>query len=55
MKADADAIIEAFGKNEQVKKVFWAVFVAVAGLVLAKILDPVTTQQILGLIAQSLV
>lgn len=55
MRADTDAIIEAFGKNEQVKRVFWAVFVAVVGLVLAKILDPVTAQQILGLIAQSLV
>lgn len=55
MKADADAIIEAFGKNEQVKRVFWAVFVAVAGLILAKIQDPVTAQQILGLIAQTLV
>ena len=35
MKADTDAVIEAFGKNEQVKKVFWTLFVAMAGLVLA--------------------
>ena len=34
--ADVDAAIEAFGKNEQVKKVFWALFVAMAGLVLAR-------------------
>jgi len=31
MKADADAAIDAFGKNEHVKKVFWALFVAMAG------------------------
>ncbi|MDD1693801.1 MAG: hypothetical protein LUQ71_03670 [Methanoregula sp.] len=50
MKADADSIIDAFGKNEQVKKVFWAVFVALAGMMLAKILDPVTAQQVIGTI-----
>jgi len=50
MKADADSVIEAFGKNEHVKKVFWAVFVAMAGVVLARVLDPVTAQQIVGLI-----
>ncbi len=47
MKADADAIILAFGKNEQVKKVFWTLFVAMAGLVLARVVDPVTAQQVL--------
>jgi hypothetical protein len=51
MKADADAVIEAFGKNEQVKKVFWTVFVAVAGIAIAQVLDPVTAQQIVNLIA----
>jgi hypothetical protein len=50
MKADADAVIDAFGKNEQVKKVFWTLFVAMAGLVLARIVDPVTAQQIVGAI-----
>lgn len=50
MKADVDAVIEAFGKNEQVKKVFWSVFAAVAGLVLAQVMDPVTAQQTIGLI-----
>ncbi len=39
MKADADAAIEAFGKNEQVKRVFWTLFVAMAGLVLARVVD----------------
>lgn len=48
MKADTDAAIEAFGKNEQVKKVFWTLFISMAGLVLAQVLDPVTAQQIVG-------
>jgi hypothetical protein len=26
MKADTDAVIDAFGKNEQVKKFFWTFF-----------------------------
>ncbi|MFA5347909.1 MAG: hypothetical protein WC294_07210 [Methanoregula sp.] len=46
MKADAQAMIDAFGKNEQVKKVFWTVFIAMAGLVLARIIDPETARQI---------
>jgi hypothetical protein len=50
LKADADAIIIAFGKNEQVKKVFWTLFVAMAGIVLARVADPVTAQQVVGLI-----
>jgi hypothetical protein len=50
MKADADAVIDAFGKNEQVKKVFWTLFVAMAGVVLARVVDPVTAQQIVGAI-----
>jgi hypothetical protein len=50
MKADTDAAIEAFGKNEQVKKVFWTLFISMAGLVLAQVLDPVTAQQIVTII-----
>jgi len=50
MKADADAVIEAFGKNEHVRKVFWAVFVAMAGLVLARVVDPVTAQTIIAIL-----
>ena len=50
MKADTAAAIEAFGKNEQVKKVFWTFFISMAGLVLARVVDPVTAQQIVGLI-----
>jgi hypothetical protein len=50
MKADANAVIDAFGKNEQVKKVFWTLFVAMAGLVMARVVDPVTSQQIVGIV-----
>jgi len=53
MKVDADVVIDAFGKNEQVKKVFWTLFVAMAGLVLARVVDPVTAvtaQQVVGII-----
>ncbi|MCK9581459.1 MAG: hypothetical protein M0Q92_13560 [Methanoregula sp.] len=50
MKADADAVIEAFGKNEQMKKVFWTLFISMAGLVLARVVDPVTAQQIVGML-----
>lgn len=50
MKADAGMVIEAFGKNEHVRNVFWAVFSAMAGLVLARVLDPVTAQQIMSAI-----
>jgi hypothetical protein len=41
------------GKNEQVKKVFLALFVAMAGLVLARVLDPVTAQQVVGIITSA--
>ena len=54
MREDADAAIDAFGKNEHVRKVFWSVFVAVAGMVLAQILDPATAQQIVGIISQTI-
>jgi len=51
MKADTDAVIDMYGKNEQVKKVFWTLFVMMAGLVLARVVDPVTAQQVVGIIA----
>jgi hypothetical protein len=51
MKADTDAVLDAFGKNEQTRKVFWALFAATAGLVLAQVVDPVTAQKIAGMIA----
>ena len=50
MQADPGEILETFGKNEHVKKVFWGVFTALAGLVLAQVIDPATAQQIVGLI-----
>ncbi len=50
MKTDTDADIEAFGKNEQVKKVFWALFVAMARLLLTRIVDQVAAQRIVGII-----
>ncbi len=48
MKADTGAFIDAFGKNEQMKKVFCALFIEMAGLVLAWVVDPVTSQQVVG-------
>jgi hypothetical protein len=50
MKADTEVVIDAFRKNEQVKKVFWTLFVAMAGLVLARVVDPVIAQQVVRII-----
>ena len=50
MKADTEAAINAFGMNEQVKKVFRTLFVAMAWLVLARVVDPVIAQQVVGMI-----
>jgi len=43
--------LDAFGKNEQTKKVFWTLFLATAGLVLAQVLDPVTAQKLAEILA----
>ncbi len=51
MKTDTETILDVFGKNEQVRKVFWTVFIALGGLVLAQVVDPVTAQEILRLLA----
>ena len=51
MKTDTDAILAAFGKNEQTKKVFWALFIATAGLVLAQVADPAVAQKIAEILA----
>ncbi|MDP2797424.1 MAG: hypothetical protein Q8N94_07945 [Methanoregula sp.] len=48
LHADVDSSIEAFGKNEQVKKVFWIFFVMIV-----RVVDPVTAQQIVGVISSS--
>ena len=50
MKTDTETILEVFGKNEQVRKVFWTVFVALAGLVLAQVVDPETARLVIGAI-----
>jgi hypothetical protein len=51
MKADVYSIMVTFGKNEQVKRVFWSLFAILAGLVLARIVDPATAQQVVGAIS----
>jgi hypothetical protein len=50
MKTDTETILNLFGKNEQFRKVFWTVFIALAGLVLAQVVDPATAQEILRLL-----
>jgi hypothetical protein len=50
MKADTDMVTDMFGKNEQVKKVFWTLFVVITVLVLARVVDPVTARQVVGII-----
>lgn len=51
MNSDAGAIAETLGRNEQVKKLFWTLFLAGAGLVLAEIADPGTAERILLVLA----
>lgn len=50
MVADTDAVLNAFGKNEQIRKIFWTLFAATAGLVLVQVIDPAAAQQIVGII-----
>ena len=50
MQADADAVIEAFRKNEHVMKVIWTLVVAMTGLVITKVLDPGMAQQVVGVL-----
>jgi hypothetical protein len=49
-QTDTETIIQLFGKNEQVKKVFWSVFIVLAGFVLAQVADPETAQQVVGIL-----
>jgi hypothetical protein len=51
MKVDTDAVLDAFGKNEQTQKVFWTFFIAFAGLVLAQVVDPATAETIVRTLA----
>ena len=48
VQVDTETIIAMIGKNEQIRKVFWTLFLTVAGLVLAEIADPVTAQQVIA-------
>ena len=52
MMTDTETIIRLSGRNEQVKKVFWSVFIVLAGFVLAQVVDPVTAQQIVGILTR---
>jgi len=45
MNSDTDAVLDAFGKNEETRRVFWALVIAIAGLVLAQVVDPVMAQK----------
>lgn len=45
-------MIDAFGKNKQVKMVFWTVFIILAGFILAHVVDPLTVQEILMVITR---
>jgi len=51
MRADTGTILETFGKNEQVRKIFWTLFAAIAGLALVRVMDPVMAQQVVQMIA----
>jgi hypothetical protein len=51
MAVDTGAVLLAFGKNEQITRVFWTLFISLAALVLADVLDPVTAQNIVGILA----
>jgi hypothetical protein len=51
MNTDTDTIILLIGNNEQVNKVFWSVFIILAGFVLAQTVDPQTAQAILQLLS----
>jgi len=50
MQADAQGVVDAFGKNEHVMRVIWVLVVAIAGLVVTRALDPVMAQQVVGVI-----
>jgi Na+/proline symporter len=51
MKTDGETVLDLFGKNEHFRKVFWTVFIVLAGLVLAQVVDPATAQEILRVLA----
>ena len=42
--------IDAFGKNEQIRKVLRALLFAMAGLEPARVIDPETARQVMGIV-----
>jgi hypothetical protein len=50
MQVDAHAVVEAFGNNELVMRVCWVLVVAIAGMVITKVLDPGVAQQAVGVL-----
>ena len=50
MQADAQVGVYAFGKNEHVMRVIWMLSIAIAGLVVTKVLDPAAAQQVVGVL-----
>ena len=50
MQADAEAVVEAVGKNEQVMRVCRTLVIAIVGLVITKVLNPVAAQQVVGML-----
>jgi len=52
LQADTDAVLDLFGKNEQVQRAFWGIFAVFAGLVLAQALDPASAQRIAEILAE---
>lgn len=52
MSTDTDTIIQLIGKNEQVKKVFWSVFIILAGFVLVQVVEPDVAREILVLLME---
>lgn len=48
MWEDAEAVVEAVGKNEHVIRVCWMLSIAIVGLVITNVLDPTGAQQVVG-------
>jgi hypothetical protein len=50
MKTDTESVLNEFGKNEQVKKAFCSIIIALSGLVLAQIADPALAEKIMEML-----
>lgn len=51
MKVDEDAVLDAFGKNQQTRKVFWALFAAMTSPVPARVVDPGAAEAVVETLA----